>query len=64
MRMREALAIGRWRQGWRAIVPATATSARWLGGAGVDTHPDLDQLELEAIEGSVGHGLGQLDAAQ
>ena len=31
---------------------------------GVDTHPDLDQLELEAIEGSVGHGLGQFDAAQ
>jgi len=35
-------------------------------GAGVthDTRPDLDQLELEAGQRPVGHGLGQFDAAQ
>lgn len=35
-------------------------------GAGVTYHtrPDLDQLQLEAGEGPIGHGLGQVDAAQ
>lgn len=29
-----------------------------------DTSPDLDQLQLQAGQRPVGHGLGQLDAAQ
>ena len=29
-----------------------------------DTRPDLDQFQLQAGERPVGHGLGQLDAAQ
>lgn len=29
-----------------------------------DTGPALDQLQLQAIQRPVGHGLGQLDAAQ
>ena len=35
-------------------------------GAGVTYHagPDLDQLELQAGQRPVGHGLWQLDAAQ
>ena len=35
-------------------------------GAGVtdDAGADLDQLQLQAGEGPIGHGLGQVDAAQ
>jgi len=66
--MTEALASAVWLQGRRALHRASHRDLGHLesdsAGVAHDECCDLDQLELEAGEGPVGHGLGQFNAAQ
>ena len=66
MRIAVALEGGGSRRGWRVPSGGDGHLGELEGNrAGVahDTRPDLDQLELQAGQRPVGHGLWQLDAA-